>query len=29
VLAQDRGISCVILDYDDLRGIEPSTPRLF
>src|SRR3954467_4499711 len=29
VLAADRGISCVILDYDDLRGIEPSTPRLF
>ena len=29
VLAQDRGISCVILDYDDLRGIEPATPRLF
>jgi RecB family endonuclease NucS len=29
VLAQDRGISCVILDYDDLRGIEPTTPRLF
>jgi endonuclease len=29
VLAQDRGISCVILDYDDLRGIEPANPRLF
>ncbi|MFL6241299.1 MAG: endonuclease NucS [Actinomycetes bacterium] len=29
VLAHDRGISCVILDYDGLRGIEPSTPRLF
>jgi len=21
-LAQDRGISCVVLDYDALRGIE-------
>lgn len=29
VLAQDRGIACVILDYDDLRGIEPANPRLF
>ncbi|HVE62490.1 MAG TPA: endonuclease NucS [Mycobacteriales bacterium] len=29
VLAADRGITCVTLDYDDLRGIEPSTPRLF
>jgi RecB family endonuclease NucS len=29
VLAADRGITCVQLDYDDLRGIEPSTPRLF
>jgi endonuclease len=29
VLAADRGITCVTLDYDALRGIEPSTPRLF
>ncbi|PSK86250.1 hypothetical protein CLV63_13519 [Murinocardiopsis flavida] len=29
VLATDRGISCVTLDYDALRGIEPDTPRLF
>jgi RecB family endonuclease NucS len=29
VLAMDRGINCVVLDYDELRGIEPSTPRLF
>jgi RecB family endonuclease NucS len=29
VLAQDRGITCVVLDYDDLRGIEPANPRLF
>jgi endonuclease len=29
VLAADREIVCVQLDYDDLRGMEPSTPRLF
>ncbi|MEO6712545.1 MAG: endonuclease NucS [Mycobacteriales bacterium] len=29
VLATSRGISCVVLDYEALRGIEPSTPRLF
>jgi RecB family endonuclease NucS len=29
VLATDRGISCVVLDYDELRGIEPAIPRLF
>jgi RecB family endonuclease NucS len=29
VLAADRGIVCVQLDYDELRGIESSTPRLF
>ena len=29
VLAADRGIRCVVLDYDELRGIESSTPRLF
>ena len=29
VLAADRGITCIQLDYDELRGLEPSTPRLF
>lgn len=29
VLATDRGIRCVWLDYDELRGIEPEEPRLF
>jgi endonuclease len=29
VLAAERGIACVVLDYDELRGIEPDTPRLF
>ena len=29
VLAAERGIDCVVLDYDELRGIEPDTPRLF
>jgi len=29
VLAADRGITCVLLDYDALRGMEPSTPTLF
>ena len=29
VLAADRGILCIQLDYDELRGIESSTPRLF
>jgi RecB family endonuclease NucS len=29
VLAEDRGIRCVVLDYDDLRGIEDPTLRLF
>jgi RecB family endonuclease NucS len=29
VLATARGIGCVRLDYDGLRGMEPSTPRLF
>jgi RecB family endonuclease NucS len=29
VLAADRGISCVQLDYDALRGMDPSTPTLF
>jgi RecB family endonuclease NucS len=29
VLAAARGIQCVQLDYDALRGLEPTTPRLF
>jgi endonuclease len=29
VLARDRGIRCVWLDYDALREIEPTEPRLF
>ncbi len=29
VLAEDRGIRCVVLDYDDLRGIDDPTLRLF
>jgi endonuclease len=29
VLAGERGIDCVVLDYDELRGIEPDTPRLW
>ncbi len=29
VLAADRGIRCVALDYDELRGLESSTPTLF
>jgi RecB family endonuclease NucS len=29
VLATDRGIRCVVLDYDALRGIEPADLRLF
>src|SRR5436190_4268015 len=29
VLAEDRGIGCVVLDYDELRGIEPANPTLF
>jgi RecB family endonuclease NucS len=29
VLAEQRGIHCVVLDYDELRGMEPDTPRLF
>ncbi|WP_169982016.1 endonuclease NucS [Microbispora sp. H10836] len=29
VLAADRGIDCVTLDYDALRGIEPENPTLF
>ena len=29
VLAADRGIACVQLDYEALRGLESSTPTLF
>ena len=29
VLAADRGIACVQLDYDTMRGVESSTPTLF
>ena len=29
VLAGDRGITCVHLDYDALRGMDSSTPTLF
>jgi len=28
-LARDRGIACVTVDYDELRGIEPDEDRLF
>lgn len=28
-LAKDRGIECVTLDYDELRGIETTELRLF
>jgi RecB family endonuclease NucS len=29
VLAASRGIDCVVIDYDELRGVEPESPRLF
>ncbi|KHK96012.1 hypothetical protein LK09_16775 [Microbacterium mangrovi] len=29
VLAADRGIRCVTLDYDEMKGIESGAPRLF
>ena len=29
VLATDRGIRCVILDYDAMRGVDDSGTRLF
>jgi RecB family endonuclease NucS len=29
VLAGDRGIDCVVLDYDALRGVDDSASRLF
>ena len=28
-LAEDRGIRCVTVDYDALRGVEPSDLQLF
>jgi RecB family endonuclease NucS len=28
-LAQDRGIRCVVLDYDALRGLDDTVGRLF
>ena len=28
-LAEDRGISCVVLDYDALRGLDDASQRLF
>lgn len=28
-LAEDRGIACLTLDYDDMKGIESGAPRLF
>lgn len=29
VLAEDRGISCLVLDYDAMRGVDDSESRLF
>ena len=29
VLATDRGISCVTVDYDMLRGLDKADDRLF
>ena len=29
LLARDRGIGCVVVDYDDLRGIESDILKLF
>jgi RecB family endonuclease NucS len=28
-LAEDRGIECLVLDYDEMRGIDSGVPRLF
>lgn len=28
-LAEDRGIRCLVLDYDDMRGTDSGAPRLF
>jgi RecB family endonuclease NucS len=29
VLATDRGIRCLTLDYDEMKGIDSGAPRLF
>ena len=29
VLAEDRGIQCIVVDYDALRGVDDPTARLF
>jgi RecB family endonuclease NucS len=29
VLAKDRGIECLLIDYDSLRGADDPTARLF
>ena len=29
VLAEDRGIECVVLDYDAMRGVDRPEDRLF
>ncbi len=29
VLAEDRGITCAVVDYDALRGLDDPTERLF
>ena len=29
VLAEDRGIRCVVLDYDAMRGMDDPSSRLF
>ena len=29
VIARDRGIACVTLDYDAMRGLDDPTARLF
>ncbi len=28
-LAEDRGIACLVLDYDEMRGVDNGVPRLF
>jgi RecB family endonuclease NucS len=28
-LAEDRGIMCLVLDYDEMRGVDSGVPRLF
>ena len=28
-LAEDRGIECLVLDYDNMRGLDDSSERLF